>query len=228
MGDSVEQRQKQPHLRIKICGVTQEKDQAIACEAGADAIGYNFYPGSPRYIQPGQVAGLVRRLPPLIASVGVFVDQPLRHSCAVAYQLGLRAIQSHGDKIDLSDSFPFSHIAAFRIRDEKSLEQIREYLSLCPIQHRPAALLLDAHVPGSHGGTGQLAPWDILADFRTELPIILAGGLTPENVSKAIARVRPWGIDVASGVENAPGQKDPGRLRAFIRNARQAWAELES
>ena len=111
------------------------------------------------------------------------------------------------------------------MRDHKSLDEIIAYLDRCGV-HKPSAVLIDAHVDGQEGGTGQKAPWDLLADFKPCVPLILAGGLTPENVGEAIAAVRPWGVDVASGVEMSPGRKDPARVHRFVVNAREAAAKL--
>ncbi len=139
----------------------------------------------------------------------------------------INIIQWHGTKRELSDCFPYHLIAAFAVRDEASLQAIQRYLDACRgLGRLPAALLLDGHVPGQHGGTGQTAPWQLLASFRPGVPIILAGGLTADNVAEAIRLVRPYGVDVASGVENAPGRKDAEKMRRFLGNAREAAARL--
>jgi phosphoribosylanthranilate isomerase len=146
-----------------------------------------------------------------------------------AINLGLRGIQWHGEKREEFDTpvFPFSLIAAFRVRDEQSLSDIMAYVGDCSLKgHKPAAILVDAYVKGQEGGTGQQAPWELLAGFDPGVPLILAGGLTPENVGTAIRTVRPWGVDVASGVEKSPGIKDHEKVRRFIANAREAAARL--
>lgn len=214
-------------LRIKICGVTTPDDVAVCAAAGADAIGVNFHPGSPRYVDPRACRPLVRAIPPLMASVGVFVNMPMRQMTAIAFQLGLRAVQSHGEHRDLVDSFPFGLIAAFRVRDRSSLAEIDSYLERCrSVGRLPGAILVDAFVDGLHGGTGQTAPWDLLADYKPGVPLILAGGLTPENVADAIRIVRPDVVDVASGVEESPGPKNADKVRRFVANAREAAAHL--
>lgn len=214
-------------LRIKICGVTTPDDIRLCADAGADAVGINFHPGSPRYVDPRQATPLVRALSPLMSAVGVFVDQPMRQMCAVAFQLGLRAVQHHGDKREVSDSFPFGFIPAFRVKDETSLAAIQQYLETCQAAScLPAAILVDAYVEGLHGGTGQTAPWQLLAEFKPVVPLILAGGLTPDNVADAIRVVRPAAVDVASGVEASPGKKDALKVRRFVANARQAAEQL--
>jgi phosphoribosylanthranilate isomerase len=214
-------------LRIKICGVTTPDDVAVCAAAGADAVGINFHPASPRYVDAKASQALLRSIPPLMAGVGVFVGLPMRQVTAMAYQLGLRGIQYHGDHRDFDDPFPFCFIAAFRVRDRQSLADIDTYLEMCRTSGRlPGAILVDAYVDGLHGGTGQVAPWDLLADYRPGVPLILAGGLTPENVAEAIRIVRPDSVDVASGVEASPGRKDPDKVRRFAANAREAAARL--
>jgi phosphoribosylanthranilate isomerase len=210
-------------VRIKICGVTTPEDVAACGAAGADAVGVNFFPGSSRFVDPRQAPPLLRAVPPWVDAVGVFVEQPLRQVYAIAYQLGLRSVQWHGSQLDADDSFPFRLIPAARVRDRESLDRVTEVLARCrSAGWSPAALLVDAYVEGQHGGTGVVAPWRLLADFRPGVPVILAGGLTPENVADAVRAVRPYGVDVASGVESAPGRKDPDKVRRFIDNARSA------
>lgn len=207
-----------PDTRVKICGLTTPADARDAADAGADALGLNFYPKSPRYIDPRTAADIVRALPPFVAPVGLFVNTPLRQATAVAFQLGLRAVQTYDDSLPAGDAFPFAHIPSFRVKDAATLDAVRRYAEA----HKPAAVLLDAYVEGQHGGTGHAAPWGLLAGFDPGVPVILAGGLTPENVADAVRLVRPWGVDVASGVESAPGRKDTGKVRAFIAAARAA------
>jgi len=218
-----------PSVRIKICGVTTPDDARFAAESGADAVGLNFYPQSSRYVTPTQAAAIVRALPPFTAPVGVFVGMPLRQATAIAFQLGLRAVQTYDDQPPADDPFPFAHIPAFRVKDAAGLDHVRRFIEAAMQRGRgPAAILIDSHVAGQIGGTGQVAPWDILRSFDPGIPLILAGGLTPENVAEAIALVRPWGIDVASGVESSPGRKDSDRVMRFIRAAREAAASLPS
>lgn len=162
-----------------------------------------------------------------MSAIGVFVERPFRQVAALAYQLGLRGVQLHGEPREITDAFPFSTILAFRVREAESLKEIEAHLQLGRASgHLPAAILVDAFVEGQHGGTGRTAPWDLLADFRPGVPMILAGGLTPENVAEAIRVVRPDGVDVASGVESAPGRKDPAKVKAFVERAREAASRL--
>ncbi|MBA4066248.1 MAG: phosphoribosylanthranilate isomerase [Isosphaera sp.] len=208
-------------VRVKICGVTTPDDARRAADAGADAVGLNFYPRSPRHVTPSQAAAVVRALPPFTAPVGVFVGTPVRQVCAVAFQLGLRAVQTYDDQPPDEDPFPFAHVPAFRVKDAAGLDHVRRFVAAATAAGRPpAAVLIDSHVEGQLGGTGRVAPWHLLDGFDPGAPIILAGGLTPENVAAAVAAVRPWGVDVASGVESAPGRKDPDRVARFVAAAR--------
>jgi phosphoribosylanthranilate isomerase len=215
------------HLRVKICGITNEADGRAAALLGTDAVGLNFYPASPRYVDPTTVVPILRELPPFVDAVGLFVNQPLRQVFQTINQLGrVRTIQWYGSNRELSDTFPFQLISCFPVRDSRSLYEITRYLEMCRGLNRlPAAVLVDAAVPGLHGGTGLAIPWEVLSEFRPGVPLILAGGLTPENVAEAVRVVRPYGVDVASGVELAPGRKDPEKVRRFLGNAREAAAK---
>jgi phosphoribosylanthranilate isomerase len=216
------------HLRVKICGVTTEADARQAALLGADAIGLNFYESSPRRVEPVAAQGILRELPPFVTAVGVFVELPMRKIFEHLQALRrIHAIQWHGENRELSDCFPYHLIAAFPVRDAASLQTIQRYVETCRALGRlPAALLLDGHAPGQHGGTGRTAPWRLLETFRPGVPIVLAGGLTPDNVAEAVRIVRPYGVDAASGVESAPGHKDADKMRRFIANAREAAARL--
>src|SRR5829696_6438337 len=208
-------------VRIKICGVTTPADARFAADAGADAVGLNFYPKSPRFVAPQLAAELVRALPAFTAPVGVFVGMPIRQVCAVAYQLGLRGVQTYDDNPPEDDTFPFAHVPAFRVKDASGLDHVRRFVEVATqLGRKPAAVLIDSFVEGQMGGTGHRAPWHLLEGFDPGVPVVLAGGLTPENVAEAVALVRPWGVDVASGVESAPGVKDPRRVTDFVKNVR--------
>lgn len=205
-------------VRIKICGVTTPEDARFAAETGADAVGLNFYPKSPRFVTPQQAAAVVRALPAFTAPVGVFVRMPLRQVCAVAFQLGLRGVQTYDDQPTPEDTFPFAHIPACRVSTAEHIAAIGGWVQAEQAAGRgPAAVLVDAFVPGQMGGTGHKAPWELLAGVDLGAPLILAGGLTPENVAEAITLVRPWGVDVASGVESVPGRKDPEKVARFVK-----------
>jgi phosphoribosylanthranilate isomerase len=209
--------------RVKICGLTTPEDVRLAAELGADAVGFNFYPKSPRYVDPRAAAPLLRTIPSLLEAVGVFVDLKIRQVSALAYQLGLGSIQCFADANDMEDWHPFRLLSVFRVKDENSIHQMEQFLVKCKTLGRlPNAILVDAHMDGQLGGTGQTAPWHLLRDFRPGVPLILAGGLTPDNVAEAIRTVRPYGVDVASGVESSPGRKDPDKMRRFLESVRSA------
>jgi phosphoribosylanthranilate isomerase len=211
-------------LRIKICGITSEQDATQAAALGADALGLNFYPRSPRYVSPATAGRIVRALPPFVEPVALFVNEPLEKAVELARQLGpVRTVQWHGEHPEACGETTFRFIPAFQVRGAEDLARVCRYLAFCrDLDRLPAAVLIDGHAAGQYGGTGQAAPWELLADFRPGVPLILAGGLTPENVAEAVRAVRPYGVDVASGVEAAPGRKDTEKLRRFIDQARAA------
>jgi phosphoribosylanthranilate isomerase len=213
-------------VRIKICGVTHPSDARKAAALGADAVGINFYAQSPRFVTQAVAYDILRALPPFVDAVGVFVDQSLRQIFQTLGQLGrVHGIQWYGSDREVSDAFPYQLIAAFPVRDRNSLLSITRYLDTCrAVGQLPAALLVDAHVQGQYGGTGQTAPWQLLSEFNPGVPLILAGGLTADNVAEAIRLVHPYAVDVASGVESAPGQKDPHKMWRFIQAVREAAA----
>jgi phosphoribosylanthranilate isomerase len=201
--------------RVKICGITSAEDARVAVEAGADALGFVFVPGTPRFVPPEVAERIVGGLPPFVTAVGVFVDQPLDEVLGISTRCGLHAVQLHGDEPEeFSRRLPLTVIKALRVRDSESLRPIATY---------PAhAFLLDAFVEGQAGGTGSPVSWDLASQATGHALIILSGGLRPENVGQAIRRVRPYGVDVSSGVEEAPGRKDHKKVREFIAAVRRA------
>jgi phosphoribosylanthranilate isomerase len=212
-------------VRIKICGITTAADAVVAADLGADAIGLNFYPRSPRYITEAQAREILQVLPPFVEPVGVYVNESLEHVQQAALRLGLRTVQVHGDHAELPPAGPVRFIPAFGISDEAGLARMRAYLQwLQASASAPVPVLADAHVPGMYGGTGQTAAWHLLHQLKldTSLHLILAGGLTPNNVAEAIHAVSPYAVDVASGVESEPGRKDLELIRRFIQIARAA------
>jgi phosphoribosylanthranilate isomerase len=204
--------------RIKICGITTAADAEFAAGLGVEAVGLNFYPKSPRCVTPTQGRELMKHLGPFVAPVGVFVSDSFEQIQATAAVVRLRAVQTYTTKPFRKAFAPAAHIPAFRVKDAADLDAIRQFVHAC----QPAAVLVDSFVVGEMGGTGHTAPWDLLVGFAPGVPVILAGGLTPDNVADAIRLVRPWGVDVASGVESAPGVKDHGRMRAFVQAVRAA------
>lgn len=203
--------------RVKICGITRVKDLESAVQWGADAIGFNFYPGSPRYLPPRQAKRLLDALPPLMEAVGVVVGI----SQAEALHLlennsGLTTIQWHGEAKSLF-ALPRRWIQAWSVATSIDLSSLVDHLHQPPlILSPPKGLLLDAKVKGLHGGTGKVLPWELLQNWKSPHPVLLAGGLVPENIAAAIQAVKPFGVDVASGVESAPGVKDLGKIKAFM------------
>ena len=214
-------------FRVKICGITTLEDALLAAEAGADAIGLNFYDKSPRYVTAERAKEICQALPAKVEKVGVFVNSLAKGIVATASRVGLTAVQLHGDEgpehLVTLGNLPV--IKAFRFR-ESTLDSARAFLDQIPEASHPAAILLDAHAAGAYGGTGQVLDWEALANERNKLlgiPLILAGGLTPDNVAEAIRIARPDGVDTASGVESAPGRKDPEKVGAFVAAAKRAF-----
>ena len=209
-------------FQVKICGITSVDDAQAAAEAGADAIGLNFYSRSSRYVPIETARCIVDALPAGIVKVGLFVDTPASEICRLFDQLRLDLIQLHGDQ-------PPEFVAqlggrpvmrAFRV-GAAGLQPIREFLAQCgDLDVSLQAVMIDALVTGSYGGTGTIADWTLARQYVVEIgtpPLVLAGGLTPKNVAEAIRTVRPAAVDVASGVESSPGRKDPTAVAAFVR-----------
>lgn len=212
-------------FRVKICGLTSVADALEAVSAGADAIGLNFYPQSPRFVSPQLAAQISRAIGSRAVRVGVFVNCPSDEIRGLAAECGLDAVQLHGDEppsaVQALAGVPV--IRALRISTDLSAAE--HYLAACQeLAAMPRMVLVDAAVPGQYGGSGQTPPWEMLARRGPlyELPLILAGGLCAENVAAAIAAVQPHGVDVASGVEETPGRKSVVRMRAFAAAARNA------
>jgi phosphoribosylanthranilate isomerase len=205
-------------VRIKICGITNPADAELAASLGADAIGLNFYTQSPRCISIVTACRILDVLPPFVEPVALFVSEAFPEIQQLAESLKIRTVQLH----EMQKPLPTGKtrwIPAFPVRDTICLALIDQYLARMKedlMGNAVAAVLVDAHVPGMFGGTGQVAPWQLLADYRPGVPLILAGGLTSENVAEAIRIVRPYAVDVASGIESSPGKKDPDKMRRFI------------
>ena len=191
---------------VKICGITRLEDAEAAVAAGAAAIGFIFWPQSPRFIDPHRARTIAAALPPFVTPVGVFVNQPIDYVNGVASLVRLGAVQLHGDETPA-----FAAGAAAPVMKAVTVDSLDA--AVWPARVR---LLLDVHDPIARGGTGRTVDWSAAADLAAGREILLAGGLTPDNVADAVARVRPFGIDVSSGVERAPGIKDHQRLRALF------------
>jgi phosphoribosylanthranilate isomerase len=204
-------------MRIKICGITNLDDAQLCVAAGADALGLNFVEGTPRYVTPETAARIVAALPPFVTPVGVFWDHAPGHVKAIAEQCGLGALQFHGDEApeDLQD-FRLPVIKTLKIAGAADLDRMAAY--------RVAAFLLDSPARWSEGEARPVIPWAVAAEMARRHPVLLAAGLTPDNVDEAVRRVRPYGVDVASGVEARPGRKDEARVTRFVSRARAAAA----
>jgi phosphoribosylanthranilate isomerase len=211
-------------VRVKICGLTRV-DEAVACvQAGADLIGLNFHCGSARFVDLSRAGEIIAAIARPARTVGLFVNRPADEVARVADQLGLVYIQLHGDDPpeDLRVLDRFSIIRAFRLGSVADIGAMNNYLERARAAGRsPDAVLVDAHVPGRVGGTATLVAQDVLAEIPPLPRLILAGGLTPENVAERVERARPWMVDVASGVESSPGRKDAVKVAAFIQAARR-------
>jgi phosphoribosylanthranilate isomerase len=201
---------------VKICGITNVGDALAAAEAGADALGFVFYEQSPRHLSIAQASAIIRQLPARVLKVGLFVNAPEDLVLEAIGKCSLDLLQFHGEESPhYCVGFGTRSMKAFRIRDAASLEALPNYPT--------HAWLLDAYSPDKLGGTGETFNWDLaLQAKRWDRPLFLAGGLTPENVADAVRQVRPFAVDVSSGVEASPGRKDPLKVRAFIEAARQA------
>jgi phosphoribosylanthranilate isomerase len=201
-------------LRVKICGITRLEDALHAAEVGADALGFNFWPESKRYIEPRAAAEIIRRLPPFVTPVGVFVNARRNDVLRAIDRSGVAVAQLHGDESpSLCRRISWPLIKAIRVEGPASLAALARY--------RVSAFLLDAPSPG-YGGSGETFDWGALAAGWGDARVILAGGLNARNVAAAIRTVRPYGVDVASGVESAPGIKDPDQVGRFITAAKEA------
>lgn len=200
--------------RVKICGITSLEDALYAAECGADALGLVFYRKSPRYVSPDLARRIIGALPPMVTTFGLFVNHPPQEVLEIARFCGIDVLQLHGDELPEQCRFaPWRVVKALRLREQPCLQDLAEY--------RVSALLLDAWHPDSYGGTGQSFDWHMAIPLARQRPVILAGGLTPDNVAEAARTVRPYGVDVSSGVESSSGRKDPRRVAEFIRNAKQ-------
>ncbi len=204
----------QPRIKVKICGTTSLKDAFLAVESGADAIGFIFYKMSPRNISQKEAKEIILQLPPFIETVGVFVNETSDKINRIAEQCKLNSIQLHGEESPaLCRRVKRKVIKAFRVKNADSLKSIASY--------DVSGFLLDSYNGGSKGGTGQVFDWNLALRVKKQGPVILAGGLNPYNVFTAIHRVKPYGVDVCSGVEKSPGIKDHEKIREFIKSVRR-------
>lgn len=202
--------------RIKICGITRVEDALAAARLGADAIGLVFYPGSPRAVTPARAREIIDVLPPFVVPVGLFVNADAAIVSETVAAAPVQLLQFHGDETPgYCAGFGLPFLRALRVRAGTDLLQYaRDF-------HAARGLLLDAWVDGVHGGTGAVFDWSLIPP-DLPMPVILSGGLNPDNVEQAVRRVRPWAVDVSSGVESTKGIKDAAKIEAFINGVRNA------
>ena len=210
-------------VHVKICGITRLEDAVAAIEAGADSLGFVFFKGSPRRIDPDRAAEICTTLPARTGRVGVFVNAPRQEVEAVAARSALTAVQLHGEeRREEFEGMMVDWYRAFRVRPGAEVASLATTVT----SFGRSWYLLDTHVEGAFGGSGRSMDWRLAAKLSMSLSLkdgtrlLLAGGLTPENVAQAVRKVRPWGVDVSSGVESAPGIKDHARMIAFVAAAR--------
>ncbi len=202
---------------VKICGITNPDDALAAAEAGADALGFIFYKKSPRAVTPAVAKEIISVLPPFITTVGVFVNEEAKMLRDIMDTCGLALAQLHGEEsaaycLELARPV----VKAIRVKDRTSLLALAEFQGRANVR----GFLLDSYSTEAYGGTGITADWSLAAELARSVRVILAGGLTPDNVGEAVQRVRPYGVDVSSGVEASLGKKDHAKVRAFISQAR--------
>jgi phosphoribosylanthranilate isomerase len=204
-------------MKVKICGITNPDDALAAVEYGADALGFVFYPKSPRYITPEKAAAITALLPPFISTVGVFVNEEPEKIRQIMLSAQIRVLQLHGEETPETCKIWTPVIKSFRVADFTDLKPLEQYKGV-------SAYLLDTYSQTEYGGTGRIFNWDIAVEAKREGRIILAGGLTPDNIEMAVRHVRPYAVDVSSGVEAEKGKKDLEKVKEFIERARKAVA----
>jgi len=204
-------------MKIKICGITNLEDAKGAVAAGADALGFVMYRKSPRWVDLSLVKGIVKELPPFVLPVGVFVNEEAGTVRALMDECGFALAQLHGDESPLyCQHLGRPALKALRLKDRDTILTLAGFQGQANVR----GFVIDAYSDQAYGGTGQTVDWALAQEVARSAPIILAGGLTPENVAEAIKTVRPYGVDVSSGVEKTPGKKDPDKVKAFIEAAR--------
>ena len=202
---------------MMMCGITNVDDARVVVEAGADALGFVMYRKSPRFVEPAVVKAIVAGLPPFMLPVGVFVNEEPARVRTLMDECGLALAQLHGD-----ETAPYCQdlgrpvLKALRLKDRGTFLALAEFSGRANVR----GFLIDAFSDQAYGGTGQTVDWGLAQEVAQSMPVVLAGGLTPVNVAEAIARVRPYGVDVSSGVELSPGKKDHRKVKAFIHAAR--------
>jgi phosphoribosylanthranilate isomerase len=204
-------------MKIKICGITNGEDAEVAVRSGADALGFVLYRKSPRFVEPAVARTIVAGLPSFVLPIGVFVNEEAERVRVLMDECGLALAQLHGDETALyCQNLGRPVLKALRLKDRGTFLALAEFQGRANVR----GFLIDAFSNQAYGGTGQTVDWTLAQEVARSSPIVLAGGLTPANVAEAIARVRPYGVDVSSGVELSPGKKDHDKVKAFIHAAR--------
>jgi len=202
-------------VKVKICGITNLEDAIVSCEYGADALGFIFYRKSHRFIEPEKAKEIIKAIPPFVTAVGVFVDEDADRINEIAKNIGLNAVQLHGNESpEFCKKITGKVVKAFRVIGDFDVSDFGHG------ECRVSAYLLDTYIEGMAGGTGEVFNWDIAVKAKEYGRIILAGGLKPENVADAVKKVMPYGVDVSSGVEERPGKKDLKKVKKFIERAK--------
>lgn len=204
-------------IKVKICGITNAFDAQVAVSAGADALGFIFYSQSPRFVDPGVAKPIISALPPFVLPIGVFVNAEPKMVRDIMEECGLALAQLHGNETPaFCESLQRPVLRGIRLRDRGTFLAMAEYMGRAGVR----GFVVDAFSETAYGGTGETSDWDLAAEAARAAPILLAGGLRPENVREAIQKVQPYGVDVSSGVESSPGKKDPAKVQAFIKAAK--------
>ncbi|HBG92787.1 MAG: N-(5'-phosphoribosyl)anthranilate isomerase [Nitrospirae bacterium RIFOXYB2_FULL_43_5] len=203
-------------VKVKICGITNLDDAMAATDFGADALGFVFFKKSPRYISPANAKKIIKRLPPFISTVGVFVNENKKNIEKIVLQTGINIIQLHGDETPKACNLSKPVIKAIRVKSIETLELVSKY------KDKVSVFLLDTYTPEVFGGSGQVFNWDIAVEAKKFGRVILSGGLSTENIEKAVRLVHPYAVDVSSGVEAEKGKKNHLKMKLFIEKAKSA------
>lgn len=201
-------------VKVKICGITNLDDAMAAADFGADALGFVFFKKSLRYISPANAKKIIKKLPPFISTLGIFVNENKKNIEKIVLQTGINIIQLHGDETPKACNLSKPVIKAIRVKSIENLELVSKYKDMV------SAFLLDTYTPEVFGGSGQIFNWDIAVEAKQFGRVILAGGLTPANIEKAVRLVHPYAVDVSSGVEAEKGKKDHRKMKFFIERAK--------